>query len=268
MKSHSFFRFGAGITVLTFATVLSVSVKAQVAQDNADNADYAPQGSVNWPAVNGGFGYGLWTPLSDGSGGGTYMEGINANNRQVDGNYSFALYSGSGSYDISRPLSSSITSGDFSITTRFDLAGTGPNLVNLRVGNNTSSFGGGELLSFGIVGGNELSYTDSTGFHLLSSGEARGNVWDWNVAFNASTGAYTLSVADAGGGFSDTLSGNLEASGTSVGSFAVINSSTGNSQNLIFDSPTFTVTPTPEPASVVLIGVGLAGLVAFRRRNA
>ncbi len=166
----------------------------------------------NWPTFNGGTGYGLWTPLSDTGGGGTYMEGVGVNGRQVDGNYSFALYAGGGSYDISRPLNTSIVSGDFSILTRFDVAGSGPNLVNLRVGNNTSSFGSGGLLSFGIVNGNELSYSDGSGFHLMSSGEARGNVWDWNVAFNAATGAYTLSVADAGGGFSDTLSGNLESS--------------------------------------------------------
>ncbi len=181
MKSHSFFRFGAGITVLTFATVLSKSVQAQVAQDNADNADCPRRRAASiLPTLNGGFGYGLWTPLSDGSGGGTYMEGIGMPIiAGVDGNYSFALLADGRSCDIIGPLSSSMTSGDFSITTRFDLAGTGPNLVNLRVGNNTSSFGSGELLSFGIVGGNELSYTDSTGFHLLSSGEARGNVRDW-----------------------------------------------------------------------------------------
>jgi hypothetical protein len=41
------------------------------------------------------------------------------------------------------------------------------------------------------------------------------------------------------GGYSVTVSGALEASGTTVDSFAVINSSTGSNQNLIFDAPQF-----------------------------
>jgi hypothetical protein len=44
--------------------------------------------------------------------------------------------------------------GEFDIITRFDLAGAGPNLVNLRSGNNVAGFGAGELLSFGIVNNN------------------------------------------------------------------------------------------------------------------
>jgi hypothetical protein len=245
--------------------VSSLSVQAQVAYDNSSL--YPSNPDNDWPAYNGGYGYGAWTPLSDTGGGGTYMEGLGVNGRQVDGNYSFALYSGSGSYDISRPLSSSMTSGDFSIITRFDLAGAGPNLVNLRVGNSLTGFGNGELLSFGIVNGNELSYTDGSGFNLLPSGEARGDVWDWNINFNAVAGTYSLSVAEVGGGYSANVSGNLEESGTSVGSFAVINSSTGNNQNLIFDSPTFSVVP--EPTTLALLGLsGLASLVAFRRKQA
>lgn len=266
MKPDCFLQFGAAISVFAVMAIAPSASHAQ-ASDDANTGGYGPQPMHNWPTFNGGTGYGLWTPLSDTSGGGTYMEGVGVNNRQVDGNYSFALYAGSGSYDISRPLNSSITSGDFSILTRFDVPGNGPNLVNIRAGNNTSAFGSGELLSFGIVNGNELSYTDSTGFHLMPSGESRGSVWDWNVAFDAGTGAYSLSVTNLGGGFADVVTGSLEQSSTSVGSFAVINSSAGNNDNVIFDDPTFTVTPTPEPASMVLVGLGLAGAVAFRRRK-
>lgn len=198
-------------------------------------------------------------------GGGTFMEGVGVNGRQIDGNFSFGLYSGSGSYAISRPLASSLSSGEFSIDTRFDIAGNGPNLVNLRAGNDTTSFGSGELLSFGLVNDSQLSYTDSTGLHTLASGEARGSVWDWTVGFNAVAGTYSLSVAEAGGGFSTSVSGVLESSGTSVGSFGVINSSTGNNQNVIFDSPTFTVVP--EPTSLALIALGLGGCWSMRRRK-
>ena len=253
------------------ATLVVVSVHAGlpvvVAADNADFPQYAPQPNHNWSIINGGFGYNLWTPLADQAGGGSYMEGIGVNNRQVEGNFSFALYAGGGSYDISRSLVNPIAGvGEFDIITRFDVAGAGPNLVNLRTGNNGATFGAGELLSFGIVNGNTLDYTDGTGFHALPSGEARGSVWAWNIDFNSIAGTYSGYVTNLGGGFAAFFNGSLEASGTSVGSFAVINSSTGNNQNVIFDDPTFSV-PVPEPSTLALVGLGVAGLFRVRRRR-
>ncbi len=253
---------------LLASALFVVSAHAQlVALDNADNPAYAPQPTHNWSPINGGFGYGLWTPLADQGGGGTYMEGVGVNNRQVEGNFSFALYSGGGGFDISRPLASSISGPvEFHIITRFDVADSpGASLVNLRSGNNTAGFGAGELLSFGIVNGNQLSLTDHTGFHLLPSGEARGSVWDWDVVLNPMTGAYSLSVTNLGGGFADVVSGGLEQNNTSVGSFGVINSSTGGGQNVIFDVPSFALVP--EPGTVIVLGMGLAGFAIFRRRR-
>ena len=214
----------------------------------------------------GGGGYNLWTPLADTGWGGSYMEGVGVNNRQVEGSYSFALYAGGGSYDVSRALTTPIAgSGEFDVITRFDVAGAGANLVNLRSGNNLASFGGGELLSFGLVNGNQLTYTDGSGFHTLPSGEARGDVWSWNVDFNASASTYSGSVTNLGGGFAAFFSGTLEANGTSVGSFAVINSSSGGNQNVIFDVPTFSV-PVPEPATLALFGLSASALLVARRR--
>jgi hypothetical protein len=248
-----------GISTVLFTIASQAQLQTTVAYDDANSSAY---NSVSWPTANGGYGYNLWTALGGASGGGTYTEN---SGRQVDGSASFALYAGSGSYAISRPLTSPIAGvADFSILTRFDLGGTGPNLVNLRTGNNTSGFGSGELISFGIVNGNSLSYTDSTGFHLFSSGEARGGVWDWNVLMDTITGAYTLSVSEVGGGYSGTMNGTLESTGTSVGSFGVINSSTGNNQNLIFDAPEFSV---PEPTSLALLGLGVASFWFVRRRR-
>ncbi len=261
MKTHLLFVAGA----LAFCVCLPVQagLPVTVAYDNGDL--YPGNPDHNWLAFNGGYGYNLWTPLADTGGGGTYMEGVGVNGRQVEGNYSFALYAGGGSFDISRPLTTSLASGEFDIITRFDIAGAGPNLVNLRSGNNIASFGSGELLSFGIVNGNALSYTDGTGFHMLPSGEARGSVWLWNVDFNAAVGTYSGSVTNLGGGFAAFFSGSMEASGTSVGSFAVINSSTGNNQNVIFDVPTFSVVP--EPTTLAVAGMGLAAIVCVRRRR-
>lgn len=259
------------VTSIAVAASLATSVRAGlpdvVAQDNADFPQYAPQPTHNWIPINGGFGYGPWSgPLADTGGGGTYMEGVGVNGRQVEGNFSFALYAGGGSMDVSRPLASPITGvGEFDVITRFDLAGAGPNLVNIRTGNGLASFGAGELLSFGIVNGNTLDYTDGTGFHALASGEARGAVWSWNVDFDSTAGTYSASVTNLGGGFAATFSGSLEASGTSVGSFAVINSSTGGNNNLIFDVPTFSIVP--EPSSIALVGIGLFGAIGLIRRR-
>ena len=258
----------ARVFVANAAVLLAACITVHagtVALDNADNSNYAPQPNHGWSVINGGFGFGPWTTLGDTGGGGTYMEGVGVNGRQVEGNFSFALYAGGGNFDISRPLSSSIPSGEFDIITRFDLAGSGPNLVNLRSGNNTAGFGSGELLSFGIVNGNSLNYTDGSGLHSLPSGESRGSVWGWDIVFDAAAGTYSGSVTNLGGGFAAVFNGNLEASGTSVGSFAVINSSTGSGQNLIFDVPQFSVIP--EPSVLALAGLGAIALLRSRRRS-
>jgi hypothetical protein len=265
LRRFSVYCAGFAASILVLSGTVQAGLPVIVASDNADNVQYAPQPNHNWSIVNGGFGYGLWTPLADQAGGGTYMEGVGVNNRQVEGNFSFALYAGGGGFDISRPLVNPITGiGEFDIITRFDVADTpGSSLVNIRAGNNTAGFGAGELLSFGIVNGNNLSYTDGTGFHPLPSGEARGSVWSWNVDFNAGAGTYSASVTNLGGGFAAFFNGSLEPNGNNVGSFAVLNSSTGNNQNVIFDVPTFSIIP--EPSAVALLGLGGFSLLALRR---
>jgi hypothetical protein len=245
-----------------------------VASDNADNAGYAPQPTHNYTPINGGFGYNLWTIIGF-TDGGTFMEGTGVNGRHVEPlptsttGFSFALYggnSGGGQDSLSRPLSSVLAAGEFDIRTRFDINGDGNNLISIRSGNNTSSFGGGELLSFGIVNSNLLSYTDSTGFHVLPSGEARGGAWKWSVDFDAAAGTYSATVTNLEGTTGLSFSGGLEASATTVGSFAVTIGQQGNGQNLIFDVPEFSVIP--EPSTIALVGFGLLGALVIRRRKA
>ncbi len=221
-----------------------------LASDNADNSAYAPQPNHNWPPINGGFGYGPWTPLGGTSGGGTYMAGIGIDNRQVEGNWSFALYGGGGSYAISRPLTNSIVRGTFQILTRFDVDGTGTNLLSLRVGNNASSFRAGELISFGILVDNELSWTDGCGWHGLNSGNALGGVFSWSITFDTSAGTFSGYVTNLAGFFGRSFAGNLQSSAASVGSFAVLNSDPGNGNNFIFDVPVFTNAAGPQVADI------------------
>jgi len=258
------------ILALTTSLFVTGSLRAglpvTVAFDQAADPAYAAQPDHDYNIDNGGFGYNLWTPLADTGGGGTYMEGVGVNNRQVDDTWSFALYGGGGSFDLSRPLIQPIAGlGEFDINTRFDVADSpGASLVNIRAGNNTAGFGAGELLSFGIVNGNTLSVTDGTGFHLLPSGEARGSRWAWNVDFNSVAGIYSLSVTNLDGGFGGFINGILEANGTSVGSFGVLNSSSGNGQNVIFDQPTFSV---PEPSSLTLLSVAFGWALVRRHQS-
>ena len=257
------FRALAAASVIMLSSSIHAGLPNIVALDNGDL--YPGNPDHGWPAFTGGFGFNLWTSLADTGGGGTYMEGVGVNGRQVEGSFSFALYAGGGSYDISRPLTTSLPSGSFSIITRFDIAGAGVNMVDLRTGNSLAGFNAGQLLSFGLDNGNQLTVIDGSGLVTLPSGEARGSVWDWNINFDAAAGTYSLSVTNLGAGFADFITGNLEASGTSVGSFAVINSSTGGSQNVIFDAPTFSIVP--EPSTMVLGASGMATLLLLRRRR-
>src|SRR5205823_8724556 len=106
-------------------------------------------------SVNGGSGYNPWTILGDSAGGGRYMEGVGVNGHQVEGSFSFGLFTTNNISSISRPLASQITgNGIFEIVTRFDVANTQTNSlngVNLRAGNVTNTFASGEQLAFGMI---------------------------------------------------------------------------------------------------------------------
>src|SRR5437016_2125646 len=146
------FRLLLVISVMAIsATAAFAGLPVTNAYDDADDPAYAPPPDHDYSIDNGGFGYGLWTTVTSAGGGGTYMEGPGVNSRGVPttAEFSFALFGST--FALSRPLTSSIVSGEFDIFSRFDLAGIGPNLINIRSGNNTNGFGNGELLSFGIV---------------------------------------------------------------------------------------------------------------------
>lgn len=218
---------------------------ATAASDNADDAAYAPQPNNNWSALNGGFGYLVWTPLAGATTGGTYMEGVGVNGRQVDGNYSFGLNAGptGAGFGLSRAMSAPVAAGKFEMLTRFDVTATNGLFsgVALRTGNDTSVFANGQLLAFGLNGSsNALCYVDADGPQILSTGDARGPIWKWTADFDALAGTCSLTVTNLSGTFSFTTNAELNISSTGALSFAVVNRSVGANQRLIFDAPTFT----------------------------
>ena len=120
-------------------------------------------------------------------------------------------------------------------------------------------------MSFGLVNGNQLTYTDSGGLHTLPTGEARGLRWQWQIDFDASSGTYSGVVTNMDNSLSTfSFSGNLQLSNTTAGSFAVINTSSGGNQNLIFNNAVFSV---PEPSSLGLAGASALGLFTWSRRR-
>jgi len=250
--------------VISSLGMIAGAYSATLAFDNANLPEYATQPNHNWSVINGGYGYNLWTglndiPLGTGMDGGTYMTGVGVELRQVDADWSFGLYAYGTGFYISRPLATPMAEGIFTILTRFDMTGGGANLINLRSANGTAAFTSGELLAFGIDGDadpTQLSFRDATGIHVLPSGEARREVWQWTVNFNALSGIYSLWVTNLGGGFATTLGGHLKENLTTVGSFAVRNSSIGDYQNLIFDGPAFDVPPFATTGALTSVRAG------------
>ena len=77
-------------------------------------------------------------------------------------------------------------------------------------------------------------------------------------------GTYTLSVTNLSGTTFGSASGNLQASGNPVVALGFANFNSGNNQNVIFDQ----LNVIPEPSTVMLVGLGLLGALALRRRSA
>src|SRR5260370_20954733 len=103
MRSRVFLAFGVA-TAASICLSVRAGLPITVGYDNADDPAYAPQPNHNWSPINGGFGYNTWTALGGAAGGGTYMEGVGVNCRQVEGHFSFSLFSRSGSFATLRPL--------------------------------------------------------------------------------------------------------------------------------------------------------------------